>query len=92
MCVCVDVLYAYHPNLCQQTAKSLGLHFLSTSIVVGLHSPSLWAANYSHAFPASPDFLETVFMEQRAVEMADLVVSPSQVSGGGGGKGTEQFL
>ncbi len=60
-------------------AKKEGLHFLDTTFVVGLHGVSRWiiSENVGHAHLTDTTVLEVDFMEQKSVEMADILWTPS---------------
>lgn len=58
-------------------AKRQGLAFAGTDICIGAHSPASWDREGNEYFPTTLQQLETEFMERQAVEMADVVVSPS---------------
>ncbi|EGC36612.1 hypothetical protein DICPUDRAFT_87341 [Dictyostelium purpureum] len=60
-------------------AKKNGLYFNSTSIVVGLHGPSVWVSksNQNQKISLQNDQLELDFMERKSVEMADIIWTPS---------------
>jgi glycosyltransferase involved in cell wall biosynthesis/GT2 family glycosyltransferase len=59
-------------------AKSLGLAFERTVLCAGIHSPSLWHDLGDHRPIHRHDQLELDYREQRSVELADVVVAPSQ--------------
>jgi glycosyltransferase involved in cell wall biosynthesis len=59
-------------------AKSEGLAFQASSIVIGTHSPTLWHTLSNAELIDDSSYLDRDYMERRSVELADLVVSPSQ--------------
>jgi glycosyltransferase involved in cell wall biosynthesis len=58
-------------------AKRQGLAFANTCLVVGLHGPTRWTRDLNRQSLDGPDDLEIDFLERRAAEQADLVISPS---------------
>ncbi len=46
--------------------------------LLDLHGPHVYSRDANHLLPWSTGELVTEFMEQRAVELADVIVSPSQ--------------
>lgn len=59
-------------------AKFAGVSFLNTSLVVQLHSPSIWhAANNASLLELSEKELMTHFIERKSIALADCLVSPS---------------
>lgn len=61
-----------------QLARSQGLSFLGTSIVVQLHGPTRWTLQANEAFFQHLDQLRIDYMERESLRLADDVVSPSQ--------------
>ncbi|WP_170314038.1 glycosyltransferase [Commensalibacter intestini] len=59
-------------------AKKQGLNFLNTRFIINTHSSTLWADEGNYQLPYGQDNIELYFMEQKTVEMADEVISPSQ--------------
>jgi hypothetical protein len=59
-------------------AKKEGLSFLNTKMIVGLHGSTRWTLSAKNRVPTSVDELEADFMEQKSVEMADMIWSPSE--------------
>ncbi len=59
-------------------AKRQGLAFADTLLCIGTHGPRSWNRMGNESFPSTTDQLETEFMERRAVEAADVVISPSR--------------
>lgn len=58
-------------------SKRLGLAFQNTLLVTGTHGPDLWA--HMASLKVAPNkTIEPAFLERKAVELADLVVSPSR--------------
>ncbi len=57
-------------------AKRLGLAFLDSTIVIGLHGPTAYL--YFSGSVESADTLEREFMERKSVAYADVVFSPTQ--------------
>ncbi|MGV0084266.1 glycosyltransferase [Rahnella aceris] len=57
--------------------KKQGLGFANTKFVINTHSSTLWADEGSYQLPYDQNHLELYFMEQKVVEMADEVISPS---------------
>ena len=58
-------------------AKRLGLAFDRTMLCVGLHSPTLWHRLTNDEPVDRDDLLSIDFLEKRSVELADVLVSPS---------------
>ena len=59
-------------------AKHQGLAFPDCTMVVGLHSPTIWITTASLDFIGDVDYLERDFMERRSIAYSDVLVSPSQ--------------
>ncbi|MGA2027480.1 MAG: glycosyltransferase, partial [Syntrophobacteraceae bacterium] len=59
-------------------AKHQGLAFLDCTMVVGLHSPTIWYTQADMDFYRNVDCLERDFMERRSIAYSDVLVSPSQ--------------
>lgn len=59
-------------------AKKQGLNFLNTKFIINTHGATLWADEGNYQLPYGQDNIELYFMEQKTVEMADEVISPSQ--------------
>jgi O-antigen biosynthesis protein len=59
-------------------AKKLGLAFASTTLCVGTHGSLRWSRDGDEVLTSRPDDLVVDFMERKSVELADVVVSPSQ--------------
>lgn len=59
-------------------AKKLGLAFGNTTLCVGAHGPLRWSRDGDAALTSRPEDLVVDFMERKSVEMADVLVSPSQ--------------
>ena len=59
-------------------AKHQGLDFHCSSIVVGMHSPHFWNAQFNCDPVNSTDLLLLDFMERECARLADVVISPSQ--------------
>ncbi len=59
-------------------AKRLGLAFAGTTLCVGTHGPMRWSRLGEEALASSLEDLVVDFMERKSVELADVVVSPSQ--------------
>jgi O-antigen biosynthesis protein len=59
-------------------AKRLGLAFGSTTLCVGAHGPMRWSREGDAVLPSRPEDMVVDFMERKSIEMADVVVSPSQ--------------
>ena len=62
-------------------SKHQGLGFAKTKFVVGLHGSTRWAFSAQNKIPVTQVELEADFMEQRSIELADFVWSPSQAIG-----------
>jgi O-antigen biosynthesis protein len=60
------------------TAKKLGVAFRDTHLVVQTHSPTLWHRIHNLELIDDPELLLTDHLERQSVELADIVVSPSQ--------------
>ena len=65
------------PGHACMVAKRCGLAFADTTLAVIAHSSSAWTQQANRAFPGRAHDLVRAFMEQRACEMADLVIAPS---------------
>ncbi|MBH1928463.1 glycosyltransferase [Serratia rubidaea] len=59
-------------------AKGQGLFFTDTKFIINTHSSTLWADEGNYQLPYDQNHMELYFMEQKVVEMADEVISPSQ--------------
>jgi glycosyltransferase involved in cell wall biosynthesis len=59
-------------------AKKLGLAFAGTTLCVGTHGPLRWSRDSDESLASRPEDLVVDFMERKSVELADVVVSPSQ--------------
>jgi O-antigen biosynthesis protein len=59
-------------------AKSVGTDFQNTLICVTLHGPSFWAKSGNMELPSSPEDLLYFFLERKSVELADVLISPTQ--------------
>ena len=59
-------------------AKKLGIAFGNTLFCVGTHSPTLWNIKGNSRLITEEVDLVDSYMERKCVEMADIVVSPSQ--------------
>jgi glycosyltransferase involved in cell wall biosynthesis len=59
-------------------AKHQGLAFLDCTMVVGLHSPTIWFTQADLDFYSNVDCLERDFMERRSVAYSDVLFSPTQ--------------
>jgi glycosyltransferase involved in cell wall biosynthesis len=57
-------------------SKRLGLRFLDSLLVTGTHGPDLWAHMASLKMPELKN-VEPGFLERKAIERADVVISPS---------------
>jgi glycosyltransferase involved in cell wall biosynthesis len=60
------------------SAKRQGLDFQNTTIVIQAHGPTRWALEANNALFTHQDQIKIDFMERKSIEMADLLVSPSQ--------------
>lgn len=58
--------------------KKQGLGFARTKFIINTHSSTLWADEGSYQLPYDQNHMELYFMEQKVVEMADEIISPSQ--------------
>lgn len=58
-------------------AKSLGMAFAETLLVVGLHSPSRWVIDANQTLAATPLFAAFDYAERLSVSSADVLWSPS---------------
>lgn len=58
--------------------KQLGLAFTNTTLCVGTHGPMRWSREGDEALISRAEDLVVDFMERKSVELADVVVSPSQ--------------
>ncbi|EPX2175882.1 TPA: glycosyltransferase [Serratia marcescens] len=59
-------------------AKGQGLFFADTKFIINTHSSTLWADEGNYQLPYDQNHMELYFMEQKVVEMADEIISPSQ--------------
>jgi len=59
-------------------AKRLGLAFAHTQICIGTHGPRLWVREAGCEYLHDVNDLTVAFQEQQSVELADVVISPSQ--------------
>jgi glycosyltransferase involved in cell wall biosynthesis len=60
------------------TAKRQGLCCAALTLVVQTHSPSIWALEGNDQLTDDAAFFDTDFLERRSVELADVLISPSQ--------------
>lgn len=58
--------------------KKQGLGFADTKFIINTHSSTLWADEGGYQLPYDQNHIELYFMEQKVVEMADEIISPSQ--------------
>lgn len=58
-------------------AKEQGLFFTDTKFIINTHSSTLWADEGNYQLPYDQNHMELYFMEQKVVEMADEIISPS---------------
>ncbi|MFD3238355.1 glycosyltransferase [Rahnella perminowiae] len=58
--------------------KKQGLGFSDTKFIINTHSSTLWADEGSYQLPYDQNHMELYFMEQKVIEMADEIISPSQ--------------
>ena len=58
-------------------AKRCGIAFQKTALAVITHGNTPWLFEANRGFPSTRHALATCYMEQRAIELADAVVSPS---------------
>ncbi|MBJ3817053.1 glycosyltransferase family 4 protein [Shimwellia pseudoproteus] len=58
-------------------AKKQGLNFNNTEIIINTHGSSMWADEGNYSLPRDQNHLELYYLEQKCVELADSVVSPS---------------
>ena len=58
-------------------AKRCGIAFQQTVLALITHGSTSWVIEANRAFPANKHVLDISYMEQRAIELADAVVSPS---------------
>lgn len=63
---------------CALAAKQKGLAFANTTICIGTHGPQAWSRVLSEVPAPHPEDAVIDFMERRSVELADVVISPSQ--------------
>lgn len=73
---------AYFPDWIGQAyyallARRLGLAFAQTHLVVVTHGATTWAEEGNFQLPDSLDTVERMYMEQKAVEWCDTLISPS---------------
>lgn len=59
-------------------AKKQGLAFSETALVVQLHGPTRWTVEANETLFVHEDQVSIDFMERRSIELADVVVSPSE--------------
>ena len=59
-------------------AKKEGLAFRSTTLCVGTHGPMRWSREGDEALVSRYEDVVVDFMERKSVELADVIVSPSQ--------------
>lgn len=59
-------------------AKMEGLAFANTLFYVQLHSPTIWHQIHDARLVTSFDIVELDYLERRSVELADILISPSQ--------------
>ncbi len=59
-------------------AKQAGLAFGSTTLCVGTHGPMRWSLRGDEVMISRAEDLVVDFLERKSVELADVVVSPSQ--------------
>jgi len=59
-------------------AKQEGLAFSGTTLCVGTHGPMRWSRQGDETLVSRAEDLVVDFMERKSVELADVVVSPSQ--------------
>ncbi|EPJ5820610.1 glycosyltransferase [Pluralibacter gergoviae] len=59
-------------------SKKNGTDFHNTKFIINTHSSTLWADEGNYQLPYDQNHLELYYMEKMVVEMADMVVSPSQ--------------
>lgn len=59
-------------------AKYLGLEFSNIELVVSAHGNTRLSNEFNNRHPQTTADLVTYYMEQKTVELADLVISPSQ--------------
>lgn len=57
--------------------KRLGLGFHHMTMIMGMHSPTLWSLSHARQPIDSLDLLEMNFLERESAQLADLVVAPS---------------
>lgn len=58
-------------------AKKQGLEFGNTEFIINTHGSSMWADEGNYQLPGDQNHLESYYLEQKCVEMADKVISPS---------------
>lgn len=77
----IDIIHFHDNNglsYYSALARFEGLAFPQTRFVVGLHGPEIeWAAMLNGRLPESDISLTLGYLEKRATELADVVVSPS---------------
>ncbi|MEI8040397.1 MAG: glycosyltransferase [Verrucomicrobiota bacterium] len=66
------------PGFFTLVAKQQGSAFANTLLCVHTHGPTLWHKLSNAEYVTHIDDLEVDYIERRSVEMADVVVSPSQ--------------
>ena len=59
-------------------AKREGLSFQNTKMIVGLHGSTRWTLSAKNQVPTTVTELEADFMEQKSVELADMIWAPSE--------------
>lgn len=59
-------------------ARRQGLAFAHTSMCVHTHGPTFWSRLSNGEYIREPEDLDLDFIERKSVELADVVVSPSQ--------------
>ncbi len=59
-------------------SKSLGLDFDKTLICIDLHGPGYWARYGNEELVAEPNDILKFYLERKSVELADVLISPSQ--------------
>ena len=59
-------------------SKHQGLHFRETLLVVQTHGPLMWSSIGGKVFPVDYNTIQSDFMERKAVEYADVIISPSR--------------
>ena len=59
-------------------AKSLGLHFFDIDLVVNAHGNTRLSNQFNRRYPQHTTDLIGYYMEQKTIELADIVIAPSQ--------------